>query len=304
MADLINGQTDEALIEEALRAGLAGINAAYQEATAEQQGHDRTADKCAAVVRNARKLLKAALASRLKALSSLPPGSGGRDLRKQVLDLIVKRDLRIMERISRLGEILDDEDAVPPAMAPHELADAILAIASAPLPPPVGVGVGGIGSDGASPAVVEAVSRTAPQQADETAWLIEETWSGYVHYVHRDFDAVRWREERDSLKRLPFEWIFNDTGGATLTRRCETIPFIIKSAEEAMRFETEDDALEWLGMQPRWISHGDQFQAREHMWVRPLEGRGNPSQPNGATPNPPPLPGSAPARESDLEGGS
>lgn len=37
---------------------------------------------------------------------------------------------------------------------------------------------------------------------------------------------------------------------------------------------------------------------------RPLEGRDVVSQPNGMTPNPPPLPGSAPARESDLEGRS
>lgn len=104
-------------------------------------------------------------------------------------------------------------------------------------------------------------------ERESTGWLIEETWSGYVHYVHRDFDEQSWRAERDSLARLPFVWVFNNTGGATLTHRVETVPFITKFDAEALRFSTKADAEAWIKAQPSWLNHSDQFQAREHMWL-------------------------------------
>ena len=101
-----------------------------------------------------------------------------------------------------------------------------------------------------------------------TAWLIEETWSGHVHYIHRDFAAEAWRTETNSLSQYPYEWVPSGLG-ATLTRRRATVPFITKNADDAMHFASRDAAEAWLNEQPRWISFTDQYQAREHMWVSP-----------------------------------
>ncbi len=91
---------------------------------------------------------------------------------------------------------------------------------------------------------------------DETAWLIEETWSGFVHYVHRDYRcdklAAEWRQNR-----------WRDSYGAP-ARHTEKL--ITKNIDEAMRFATKDAADLWLAMQPRWMSKGDQYQVREHLW--------------------------------------
>lgn len=102
--------------------------------------------------------------------------------------------------------------------------------------------------------------------SDETAWLVEETWSGYVHYIHRDFDVAKWWRERNSLEALPFQWVPSGTGGAILTRRDAKVPFITKNVDEAMRFATKDGADGWIARQPTWFRHSDQFQSREHMW--------------------------------------
>ncbi|HTK34595.1 MAG TPA: hypothetical protein VL358_04805 [Caulobacteraceae bacterium] len=101
---------------------------------------------------------------------------------------------------------------------------------------------------------------------DETAWLIEETWSGFIHYIHRDFDAEKWVRETASLSELPYQWMPSGTRGATLTRRKPTIPFITKNASEAMRFASRADAEAWLSAQPSWLSCTTQHQPREHMW--------------------------------------
>jgi hypothetical protein len=98
--------------------------------------------------------------------------------------------------------------------------------------------------------------------ADKAAWLIEETWSGHVHYVHRDFDARRWLAECDRLGGV----------SAWIRRREEREPFITKTVDEAMRFPTKAHALNWLAKQPHWMTMGDQHQIREHMWLTPNEG--------------------------------
>lgn len=103
---------------------------------------------------------------------------------------------------------------------------------------------------------------------DETAWLIEETWSGYVHYIHRSFDAASWRREANSIADLPYLWVPNG-GGATLTRRRPKCLFITKDANEAMRFASRAVADAWIAAQPNWFNYGDQYQAREHMWPEP-----------------------------------
>jgi hypothetical protein len=105
--------------------------------------------------------------------------------------------------------------------------------------------------------------------SDRTAWLIEETWSGFVHYLHRDFEPTRWRAEANSLSALPFEWAPTGTGGWLLTRRKPSVPFITKDANEAMHFASAADAHGWLAAQPPWLSCGDQYQPREHMWPAP-----------------------------------
>lgn len=94
----------------------------------------------------------------------------------------------------------------------------------------------------------------------ETAWLIEETWSGYVHYVHRDFDCSEWAAEcrRDDQRR--------SYGLVPLMR----VHIVTKSIDDAMRFETKNAAELWLAFQPRWMSKPDgQYQVREHMWPTP-----------------------------------
>lgn len=90
----------------------------------------------------------------------------------------------------------------------------------------------------------------------ETAWLIEETWSGYVHYVHRDFNCEKWAAEcrRDRDRR--------SYGLHALMR----VPLVTKNVDDAMRFPTKDAAEVWLAFQPRWMSEGEQYQVREHMW--------------------------------------
>lgn len=98
------------------------------------------------------------------------------------------------------------------------------------------------------------------------AWLIEETWSGHVHYVHRDFDHKAWRAECASLDRLPYEWV-SSGGGATLTRRKASIPFITKDVDQARRFASKAEAYDWLADQR--LDGSDQFQPREHMWPDP-----------------------------------
>lgn len=94
---------------------------------------------------------------------------------------------------------------------------------------------------------------------DETAWLIEETWSGHVHYVHRDFNCAEWAAEcrRDDYRRRI---------GLPSRRR---VSIVTKNIEEAMRFPARDAAELWLGLQPIWMSKGDQYQVREHLWVAP-----------------------------------
>lgn len=87
-----------------------------------------------------------------------------------------------------------------------------------------------------------------------TAWLIEETWSGHVHYVRRDFNCARWAE--NCRKN---EW--SRSYGA-LPRYDITI--VTKNIDEAMRFPTKEAAEVWLAFQPRWMSHGGQYQVREH----------------------------------------
>jgi hypothetical protein len=104
---------------------------------------------------------------------------------------------------------------------------------------------------------------------EETAWLIEETWSGYIHYIDQTFDAEKWSREAASLRELPYEWIFNNSGGATLTRRRAKIGFITKDDGDAMRFPSREAAEAWIAAQPNWFNNSDQFQAREHMWFLP-----------------------------------
>lgn len=119
----------------------------------------------------------------------------------------------------------------------------------------------------------------AIERLEETAWLIEETWSGYIHYIHRSFDADGWRAEANSLDEQPYKWVPTGVGsGLTLTRRKPTILFITKDANEAMRFPTKEAADAWIAAQPNWFNHGDQYQAREHMWpdvsaLRLIEGK-------------------------------
>lgn len=100
-------------------------------------------------------------------------------------------------------------------------------------------------------AVHSALPPIALHEADSTAWLIEETWSGYVHYIHRDFDAEKWRKERDLVRAMH--------------RRQQH--FITKDIAEALTFDTKDRAHAWLAEQPHWMSRGDQYQVREHMWT-------------------------------------
>lgn len=109
-------------------------------------------------------------------------------------------------------------------------------------------------------------SSVKPRLEGETGWLIEETWSGYVHYIHRDFDARAWEAESRSLDALPYAWVASG-GGVTLTRRQASITFITKNVDEALRFPTQDAAHKWIALQPGWMTHSDQFQAREHMWI-------------------------------------
>lgn len=87
----------------------------------------------------------------------------------------------------------------------------------------------------------------------EIAWVIEETWIGYIHYIHKDFDVIKWRKEVDSVREL----------------HRHRQPFITKNIDEAMRFSTEAEALSWREQQPPWFRNGDQYQAREHEWVSP-----------------------------------
>lgn len=109
------------------------------------------------------------------------------------------------------------------------------------------------------------------RQEPGTAWLIEETWSGFVHYVHRDFDHKAWRAECESLDRLPYVWVPSGSGGATLTRRKARIRFITKDVDEARRFASKDEAGSWLTEQR--LDGTDQFQAREHVWPAPESAR-------------------------------
>ena len=90
-----------------------------------------------------------------------------------------------------------------------------------------------------------------------TAWLIEETWSGYVHYVAKDFDAKRFEAEAHHNR-------WRDPGESARNRE----RLITKDANEAMRFPTKDAAEQWRDQQPRWL-RTDQFQVREHMWPKP-----------------------------------
>jgi hypothetical protein len=115
-------------------------------------------------------------------------------------------------------------------------------------------------------------------EPDDTVWLIEEVWSGFVHYVHRDFDARSWVRESQSIQRAPYEQVITTgpRGASVQTRRRQpTIPLITKSADEAMRFSSKADAEAWLSAQPRWMG-GGQYEAREHMWptlpATPAEG--------------------------------
>jgi hypothetical protein len=117
----------------------------------------------------------------------------------------------------------------------------------------------------------------------DRAWLIEETWSGFVHYIHRDFDAVKWRVESGSLRRCPWEWRPSGSGGFTLSRRKPSIPFITKDDAEAMRFPTKAEAEAWIKDQPLWLSRGDQYQPREHMWVAPSQPSSHVSHTRGNT---------------------
>lgn len=113
----------------------------------------------------------------------------------------------------------------------------------------------------------EVLAAMADDFGTETGWLIEETWSGYVHYIHHTFDAARWRAEANSIDDKPYEWVPTGVSwGMTLTRRKPTILFITKDANEALRFPTKGDADVWIAAQPDWFNHGDQYQAREHMW--------------------------------------
>lgn len=93
---------------------------------------------------------------------------------------------------------------------------------------------------------------------DDIAWLIEETWSGHVHYVHRDFNCAKWATEcrQDDWRRR-----------IGLHARMR-VPIVTKSLNEAMRFPTKDAAELWLALQPRWMSGGEQYQIREHMWPK------------------------------------
>ncbi len=94
------------------------------------------------------------------------------------------------------------------------------------------------------------------ERAETVAWLVEETWSGYVHYVHRDFRC----------DKLATEWRKNDFRRSYGAPALRTQPLVTKSIEEAMRFPTKDAADLWLALQPRWMKNGDQYQVREHMW--------------------------------------
>ena len=115
------------------------------------------------------------------------------------------------------------------------------------------------------------MSERLSKEEDKTVWLIEETWSGFVHYVHRDFDHKAWRAECTSLDRLPYVWVSSGSGGATLTRRKARIPFITKSVDEARQFKSKAEAINWLIEQCLHVT--DQFQVREHMWPAPEAGR-------------------------------
>lgn len=139
-------------------------------------------------------------------------------------------------------------------------------LAACPLPPEVDKSFNSCTSERAAVPQAACPAGVEPSAVDETAWLIEETWSGYVHYIDKTFHAERWRAERDSLEALPYEWVLTGTGGATLTVRKAKVGFITKDPIEAMRFPTKEAAEAWIAQQPHWFSYGDQFQAREHMW--------------------------------------
>jgi hypothetical protein len=100
--------------------------------------------------------------------------------------------------------------------------------------------------------------RECEPSGDETAWLIEETWSGYVHYVHRGYRCDLWasQERRNDDRRK--------LGIPPMT----DVRLITKDVDEAMRFPTKEAADLWLAMQPKWM-RGDQYQVREHMWPAP-----------------------------------
>ncbi len=137
-------------------------------------------------------------------------------------------------------------------LSSHEVQLIVHALSASPSPPTANAGLcTPERARASSPAEVE-------PSAGETAWLIEETWSGYVHYVHRDYDAQRWERECREDRERP--------RGAS-TRR--TVPLNTRNVEEAMRWPTRADAEKWKGEQQRWMRDGDQFQVREHMWPSP-----------------------------------
>jgi hypothetical protein len=100
----------------------------------------------------------------------------------------------------------------------------------------------------ASPASAP-VTAPATQEAPKTFWVVEEAWSGLVHYVRADFDAVKWRRDMER----------------PLRRQARQI--VTKEITEAMTFDTQEAAEKWLAEQPKWMSKGGTHRVREHEWV-------------------------------------
>ncbi len=98
--------------------------------------------------------------------------------------------------------------------------------------------------------------RLTARVGDVRAWLIEETWSGCVHYVSRDFDQVK----------LATEWRQNAWRRSYGARARNAVPIVTKNIAEARTFPTQAKAELWLSFQPRFMNCTDQYQVREHMW--------------------------------------
>lgn len=135
-------------------------------------------------------------------------------------------------------------------------ADALEALSRVSTPTVVGGEEGASCTESTDAPAFGAAEDAQRKSEDEIAWLIEETWSGFVHYVHRDFNCADWATEcrRDDDRRR--------YGLPALMR----VPIVTKNVEEAMRFPTRDAAELWKAFQPRWMAEGEQYAIREHLW--------------------------------------